>query len=69
MAIKIKPANKGKLHADLGVPAGEPIPAAKIAKAKNSPSPAVRQRATFAQNAKKWAKPGIGMHGLRRYGK
>jgi len=39
--INIKPANKGKLHAEL-------------AKAKRSSSPAERKRATFAENAKKW---------------
>lgn len=52
MAINIKPSHKGLLHADLGVPQGKPIPAAKLAKAKKSKSPAVRKRATFAQNAK-----------------
>lgn len=54
MAIKIKPSHKGLLHKNLGVPAGKPIPAAKVAAAKNSPDPAVRKRATFAQNAKSW---------------
>lgn len=54
MAIKIKPSHKGLLHKDLGVPAGKPIPSAKVAAAKNSPDPAVRKRATFAANAKKW---------------
>jgi len=56
VSIKIKPSHKGLLHKDLGVPQGEKIPAAKLAKAKNSSNPAVRKRATFAQNAKKWAK-------------
>lgn len=56
MSIKIKPSHKGLLHKDLGVPQGEKIPAKKIAAAKNSKDPAVRKRATFAQNAKKWAK-------------
>ena len=52
--IHIKPENKGKLHKELGVPAGEKIPAKKLAAAKNSSDPAERKRATFAANAKKW---------------
>lgn len=52
--IAIKPANKGLLHKNLGIPAGVNIPAAKIAAAKNSPSPAIRKRATFAQSAAGW---------------
>lgn len=56
MTIKIKPSHKGLLHKDLGVPEGEKIPAAKLAKAKKSSDPAERKRATFAQNAKKWNK-------------
>jgi hypothetical protein len=55
--IHIKPANKGKLHAKLGVPQGQPIPAKKLAKAKASSSPVERKEATFAQNAKTWNKP------------
>lgn len=54
MAINIKPANRGKLHAKLGVLQGQTIPAKKLAKAKASSSPAERKEATFAQNAKKW---------------
>ena len=54
--IKISPANKGKLHKTLGVPKGEKIPMAKLEKAKQSPNPTTRKRATFAMNAKKWAK-------------
>lgn len=50
--ISIKPSRKGLLHQKLGVPQGQPIPAAKIAKAKASTSPALRKEATFAQNAK-----------------
>lgn len=52
--IHIKPANKGKLHAALGVPQGQPIPANKLAAAKKSSSPIVRKEATFAANAKQW---------------
>lgn len=52
--IHIKPSHKGMLHEDTGTPEGEPIPASKIQAAKNSSDPAVRKRAVFAQNAKKW---------------
>lgn len=53
--IKIKKANKGLLHKNLGVPQGEHIPVKALMRAKQSSSPAVRKRATFAMNAKKWA--------------
>jgi hypothetical protein len=52
--IRIKPSHKGLLHKELDVPQGEPIPAAKIAKAAHSSDPAERKRAVFAQNAKKF---------------
>lgn len=52
MAIKIKPSRKGLLHKKLGVPQGTKIPAAKLAKAKKSKSPALRKEADFAVNAK-----------------
>ena len=52
--IKIKPSHKGLLHKNLGVKAGKPIPAAKLAKAANSKDAAVRKRAVFAENAKHW---------------
>ena len=52
--IKIKPSHKGLLHKNLGVAKDKPIPASKLAKAKNSSSPAVPKRAVFAANAKKW---------------
>lgn len=54
MSINIKPSHKGLLHKKLGVPQGQPIPASKVAAAKNSSNPATRKQATFAQNAKKW---------------
>ena len=53
MKIKVK---KGALHEALGVPQGEKIPKSKIAAAKNSSSPLMRKRATFAQHAAKWGK-------------
>lgn len=52
--IRIKPQNKGKLHEDTGTPAGQKIPAKKLAQAANSPDPAVRRRAVFAKNAAGW---------------
>jgi hypothetical protein len=53
--IHIKPSHKGLLHKDLGVKQGDPIPEEKLEKAKNSSDPAVRKRATFAENAKHWS--------------
>jgi hypothetical protein len=54
MTIKIKASHKGLLHKDTGTPSGQKISEAKIQKAKNSSDPAVRKRATFAENAKHW---------------
>lgn len=59
MAINIKPANKGLLHQNLGVPASQPIPAKNLAKAAATGSPAVKKRAVFAENAKKWNHSGM----------
>jgi hypothetical protein len=56
--INIKPSRKGLLHEKLGVPQGKPIPAGKLATAKQSKSPALRKEATFAENAKGWDKSG-----------
>lgn len=50
--INIKKSHEGRLHQALGVPAGQPIPTAKLAAAKNSKDPAIRKEATFAINAK-----------------
>lgn len=50
----IKPSHVGMLHQDTGTPAGSKILAAKVAAAENSDDPAVRRRAVFAANAKKW---------------
>ena len=57
-SIHIKPKNKGKLHRALGVPEGEKIPAGKLAKAKDSSSPAMRKMANFAAIAKTWKHAG-----------
>jgi hypothetical protein len=40
---------KGGLHRALGVPEGEPIPAAKLAAAKKSEDPHVAKMAHFAE--------------------
>ena len=52
--IAIKKKNQGLLHKNLGVAKGGKIPVSKLKSAKNSKSPAVRKRATFALNARKW---------------
>jgi len=46
----IKPSRRGLLHRKLGVPQGQTIPEAMLAKAKRSKSPALRKEAVFAQN-------------------
>lgn len=51
-AIKIDPANKGKLHKSLGVAADKKIPMAKLEKAADSSNETTRKRAQFAINAK-----------------
>lgn len=54
--ITINPAHVGMLHQDLNVPPSQPIPPAKLSQAVASPSPQVRKRAIFAQNAQKFGK-------------
>ena len=54
--IHIKPSHAGRLHENLGVPEGKPISMADLFKAKKSKSPAIRRQATFAANARSWAK-------------
>ena len=54
--INIKKSHEGLLHKDLGVKSGKKIPASKLAKAEKSKNPAVKKRAVFAANAKKWGK-------------
>ena len=54
MSIKIKAANKGKLHEKLGVSKDKKIPAKDLEKAANSKSSALRKEAQFAINAKKF---------------
>lgn len=50
--IKIKPSRVGSLHAALGVPQGQKIPASKVNAAANSGSAALRKKAQFAKNAR-----------------
>lgn len=50
--IRIK--HPGALHRQLGVPQGQRIPDTKIQSALHSEDPALRKRANFARNAKKW---------------
>lgn len=52
--IHIKASHKGLLHKDTKTPEGKKISPEKLSKAKNSSDPAVRKRAVFAENAKKW---------------
>ena len=44
--------NKGGLHRSLGVPAGEKIPAKKLAKAEHSDNPKVAKQARLAETLK-----------------
>lgn len=57
--IHIKPSRKGKLHRALGVPQGQPISAAKEAKARKGAGSALKKEIVFAQNAKGWHHPSI----------
>lgn len=70
MAIAIKPSNEGLLHKNLGVKRSKKLTATELAAAKNSKDPAVRKRATFAMNARKWAHHGSTPkdHAKRMYG-
>ena len=52
--IHIKKSHKGLLHKNLGIPKNKKISIAALRKAKNSPNPKIRRRATFALNARKW---------------
>lgn len=56
--IKIKKKNRGKLRAHAGAKKGKNIPVSTLRRLKKSKSAAVRKRATFALNARKWKKGG-----------
>lgn len=51
---EIKPSEKGTLHTALGVAKDKKIPAGKLEKAEHSTDPALKKKAVFAANAKKW---------------
>lgn len=53
-SIYINPAHKGELHRNLGVPQGQKLTAEDIQRGLDSKDPAVRMRARFAKNAKKF---------------
>lgn len=48
--------NKGGLHRALGVPEDKPIPADKLASARNSDNPHVKKMAEFAHTMEGWKK-------------
>jgi hypothetical protein len=58
---------KGKLHAHLGIPAGDKIPAAKLEAATHSSNPTIRREANLAETLKGFNKPGRARKAL--YGK
>ena len=55
MAIKIKKANRGLLHKNLGVAKGKKIPISELA-IKANDRVAIRKRKQFAISARKWSK-------------
>lgn len=59
-SIDINPAHKGELHRDLGVPEGQKLTDAEIEQGLKSKDPAVRLRARFAKNARKFKHTGGG---------
>lgn len=55
MAKKFDPGGKpGKLHREMGVPVGKPIPAAALRAATHSSKPAERRDAVRAETMKGW---------------
>lgn len=54
-AIKINPANKGKLRAAAGVKKGQKIPVAKLQTLAKSKNKTTRARAQFALNARNFS--------------
>jgi len=55
----VAPGHKGMLHKDLGIPMGEKIPAAALARALHSSDPAIRKRAQFDKNFNHYADGGL----------
>jgi len=56
--IKIKKSRAGSLRRHTKTPKGKKIPMSKLQAAKRSKSPAIRKKANFAINARKWKKGG-----------
>jgi hypothetical protein len=52
--IHIKKSHRGLLHKELGVPQDHQIPAALLEQALHSANPALRKRARFAVNARRF---------------
>lgn len=53
--IAIKPSKQGSLHSALGISQNQKIPSSTIAKKlAGNPSPAMKKKLIFAQNARKW---------------
>ena len=56
--IDIKKSHEGLFHKDMKKKSGSPITDADIEKGLKSEDPAVRKRANFARNARKWKHKG-----------
>lgn len=54
--IKIAPSKQGSLRKATGTKKGKNIPVSTLRRLKNSKSPAMRKKANFALNARKWGK-------------
>lgn len=55
MAKKWQPGgHKGKLHRELGIPAGEKIPASRLASAERSGNPEIKRDAIRAKTMEGW---------------
>lgn len=53
--IYIKPSRRGSLHSALGVPKNKMIPTSMLkSRLSHSPSPAMKKKLVFAENARKW---------------
>lgn len=56
-SIHIRPSEKGSLHQALGIKPNSLIPASRLQSALHgSPSPALKKKLVFAENARKWGK-------------
>ena len=54
--IKIKKSKQGSLRKATGTKKGKNIPVSTLRRLKKSKSPAMRKKANFALNARKWGK-------------